>query len=117
MVETLHITHCFRPRVLSSKQILDFDHKLAEIGCKMIFLKASQAPIWDRCFKNREREEFLQKYGTKYGLDLIDIHEYFVNEQEITEHLVARSKMDTVILDADGPVFEVLGKAYPFWMK
>jgi GTPase SAR1 family protein len=46
VVDTLHLTHCFRPGVVTWSQVGDLDERLARIGAKLVVLRASEEAIW-----------------------------------------------------------------------
>ena len=43
------------------------------------------------------------------------VHAYYVKEQESMEALAKRSRMDTLVLEAEDSLEENLGKAYALW--
>lgn len=117
LIDTLHVTHCFRPGVLSWGDVSSVDSELADINCKLIYLKASEDTIWERSIMQREDTQFIRGYARKFGADLAQIYSYFLREQALMEKLVCGSKMKKLILSNDGTVGEILGQAYEFWLN
>jgi thymidylate kinase len=116
IIDTLHITHCFRPGILLWSDVRDFDKKLADLGCKLIFYKVNKQSIWERGIWGRRNNQFITKYGKKFGKNLKEIHQYFVEEQKKMQNLVKKSKMKKIIIDGDGDIDQSVKKAYSFWI-
>jgi len=116
-IDTLHITHCFRPGVLTWDEVSDFDRRLAQTGCKLLFLRATERTIWQRAVWDRRDNEFITYYGKRYGDSLEGIHRYYVNEQDKMLDVIKRSAMDRLILGSDGPVSEISREAYDYWVS
>ena len=116
-IDTLHLTHCFRPGVLGWDDVRDFDRRLSMLGCRLLFLRATKETIRERAILERKDNEFITRYGRKYGDGLEAIHRYFVGEQEKMLALVGQSQMETLILEADDPASELSQRAFDFWMR
>jgi GTPase SAR1 family protein len=115
-IDTLHITHCFRPGVIGWDAVASFDRRLADLGCRLIFLRASAQTIWERTIWDRRDNEFITYYGRKYGDSIEGIHAYYVQEQRNMLEIAERSGMRGVILDCDGPASDLSGEVYDYWM-
>lgn len=115
IVETLHLTLALRPGLLTRKQILDYDERLAELGCKLVFIHISSQAHWQRCIWERRNNGFITKYGVKYGRDLTEIHNYYMREQDQMLELFEHSQMNKLLLDGELPSETMLETAYRFW--
>ncbi len=115
-IDTLHITHCFRPGLLSWEQVASFDRRLAELGCKLLVLRATRETIWERAILGRKDNRFITYYGKKYGESLEEIHSYYGQEQEGMLGLVGRTGMETKILDCERAVSDLSEEAFDYWM-
>jgi hypothetical protein len=60
LIDTLHLTHCVRPGVVKWGDVERFDSRLAELGCKLCFLRVSPVAIWERGITPRQNEQFIQ---------------------------------------------------------
>jgi thymidylate kinase len=117
IIETLHITQCFRPGVLRLKDVLRYDRRLAEQDCRLVFLKVNPETLWERCIKARQDNEFITQYGKKYGTTLDEIHGYYVEEQALMERVIGKSVLEKLTVELDGPIYKPLEETYEFWMK
>ena len=116
LIETLHITQCFRPGVISWNYVKSYDKKLSSCNFKLIFLKINKDIIWERTIEKRKNTPFIQKYAKKFGRDLKEIHTYFIKEQEEMEKLIEKSSLKKKIIFNNGDLSNIEDKAYSFWM-
>jgi len=117
IVDTLHLTHCFRPGVVQWSDVEPYDERLAALGCKMLFLRGSEDTIWERGIKPRLDQQFIQEYARKFGRTHEEIHSYFVREQEKLVKLFSFSAMTKRLLQNDGGIDSVLEEAVRFWSE
>ena len=117
IIDTLHITHCVRPGVITWADVEDYDFRLKQLDCKVIFLKALPETIWQRGILPRRNERFITNYGQKFGKSPTEIHRYFIGEQERLEQLTLNSQLDTLYLAAEGDIQRAVESAYDFWMQ
>jgi thymidylate kinase len=117
VIDTFHLTHCVRPGVVKWKDVEAFDHRLAALGCKLLFLEVPPAAIWERGIVPRSNQQFILEYTRKFGRNHEEIHEYFVNEQETLKKLFERSSMPKLLLDNEGAPEQAADAAYNFWME
>jgi hypothetical protein len=115
LIDALHLTHCVRPGVVNWSDVELFDLRLAELGCKLLFLKVDPATLWERGIKARIGEQFVQEYAKKFGSTHNEIHDYFVREQDELEKLFLRSVMTKLLLHNDHSPDNVLEAASQFW--
>jgi hypothetical protein len=115
LIDTLHLTHCVRPGVVKWSDVAPFDRRLANVGCKLLFLKVEPATILERGIKPRVGEQFIREYARKFGRTHEEIHNYFVREQNDLEGLFWRSVMPKMLLQNDHPPNNVLDAASQFW--
>lgn len=102
LIDTLHLTHAFRPGSLSWSEMGYIDLYLASLGASLIFLRAKPETLWKRLIAQGAVEESIQ---------------YYVREQEQMETLAHRSSLATLFLPAEAPPAELLKRAHAFWMK
>ena len=117
ILDTLHITHCVRPGVVRWADVAGFDERLAAVGCKLLFLEATPAAIWERGIQKRRSEQFIREYARKFGGTIEEIHQYFVREQETLSGLFSQSAMAKDRLRDEGVGESALDAAYKFWTE
>jgi hypothetical protein len=117
LIDALHLTHCVRPGVVQWNDVEAFDRRLAAAGCKLLFLQATPATIWERGIEPRANQQFIQQYARKFGRSLEEIHGHFVGEQERLVELFSRSAMTKRLLHNDGPLQGALEEAAGFWRE
>lgn len=117
LIDTLHITHCFRPGIVTWEDVKEIDQQLADLQVKLLFLKAHDETIWTRGIWRRREVEFITGYGQKFGTSLKAIHHYFIQEQADMEKMLQQSSMDKLILTIDQPLETYFRQAYDFWMS
>jgi ABC-type dipeptide/oligopeptide/nickel transport system ATPase component len=117
LIDTLHLTHCFRPGIIEWGDVSEYDTKLMQIECKLIFIKAKLATIWARGIVPRLNEQFMLDYAKKYGNTTEAILQYFIKEQQDLEKLVTKCKLEKIYLDAEDDFELNMRKAYHFWIK
>ncbi len=115
LVDTLHLTHCVRPGVVTWPDVSAIDSRLAASGCKLLFLEATPDEIWNRGIAPRVEEQFLRNYARKFGSTLDEIHAHFIREQEILLGHFERSAMPKLRLRADDPQ-TIQDAAFRFWI-
>lgn len=118
VVDTLHLTQCFRPGVLRWEQVAPLDARLARLDARLLFLRASRDSIWSRGIEPRRNDEFMTGYALgRFGRSLQEVHEYFVAEQEKMAQLLSRTRLRHLEIDADRAVEETASDAYRFWQS
>jgi hypothetical protein len=117
LVDSLHLTHCFRPGVVKWSDVVPFDRRLATVGCKLLFLQGRPATIWERGIRPRVDQQFIQEYARKFGRSHEEIHSYFVREQEQLVELFSRSVMTKRLLQSDGALDDAVQEALRFWTE
>lgn len=117
LVDTLHLTHCHRPGVVSWSDVAALDGRLAELGARLLFLHASPETLWRRGIEPRLAEPFMTGYaGPRWGPSVEDVHRRFVAEQESMRALLARTRMAHRSVAADGPLAGYLEDCLDFWL-
>ncbi len=118
VVDTLHLTPCHRPGVLDWERVSGFDHRLASIGARLLFLHGSAQTIWDRGIAPRRDQEFITGYACpKFGKTLEEIHQYFVVEQERMRQRLSDTNITYREIDADNDFDSNVEEAYEFWLS
>jgi hypothetical protein len=117
VVDTLHLTHCRRPGVITWSEVAPFDRRLAALGARLLFMRASPATMWRRAVEGRRDSDFIAQYATRrFGPSLERIHRHLIAEQDAMEQDLARSAIDRQSLGADGALESYLEPAYDFWL-
>jgi hypothetical protein len=117
LIDALHLTHCVRPGIVQWSDVEEYDRRLAALGCKLLFLRATPAAIWERGIKPRAKKQFMQEYARKFGQSEEEIHRYFVGEQETLAGLFSRSAMPKLLVRSDGATDDVLRGVFRFWTE
>lgn len=117
LVDTFHLTHCVRPGVVEWNGVEGFDRRLAALGCKLLFLQATPATIWERGIKPRADQQFIQQYARKFGRTEEEIHRHFVREQETLAGLFSRSVMPKLLVQTDLTRDNGLEEAFLLWTE
>jgi hypothetical protein len=117
IVDTLHLTQCHRPGVLTWDQVRTFDERLLRLGARLLFLHGTPATLWNRGMEPRAHEEFILGYARpRFGANLSEIHRYFVAEQAAMRGHLSRTRLPSLLLDAEGEDHSNLDRAYAFWL-
>lgn len=95
LIDTLHLTHVFRPAILRWSELGYVDRELDRFGARMVFLKAAPQTL-----KGRLPE---------------DAYSYSIKEQEQMEALARKSHLPVLFLDAEEETGAIVEKAYRFW--
>lgn len=95
LIDTLHLTHAFRPAILRWSELGYVDRELDRFGARMVFLKASPHTLRNRL------SEAVQAYSIK--------------EQEQMEALARKSQLPVLFLDVEEGSGAIVEKAYRFW--
>jgi hypothetical protein len=102
--------------VLTWENVAPLDSQLASLGVRLLFLRASPGSIWTRGIDARRNEQFINSYACpRFGVNLHQIHDYFVAEQERMGALLGRTSLPYLELDADRDLEGNVEAAYAFW--
>lgn len=115
IIETFHITQCFRPGIIGLSDVSNIDIALSNIGCKTLFLRASDTTIWERGIESRRNTDYIQNYARKFGSNLKDIHHYFCQEQSRMLELVKKSIIPYKIFNVEDD--QLVEKAFKYWIR
>ena len=117
LIDTLHLTHCLRPGIMTWEDAATFDRRLARLGCRLIVLRASPEVVWERSIEARTTWSFLRNYMSKFGRTDEELHRYFMYEQEQFIQMFERSAMAKLLMLNNGAVESITGEAYKFWRE
>ncbi|MDT4898940.1 MAG: hypothetical protein QOH25_4017 [Acidobacteriota bacterium] len=117
LIDTLHLTHCLRPGVLTWEDVAAFDRRLAHLGCRLLVLQAGAEVVWERSIESRTTWSFLRNYMSKFGRTDEELHKYFMYEQEQFAEMFEKSAMPKLLMPNDGDVESITGAAYKFWRE
>lgn len=95
LIDTLHLTHAFRPAILRWSELGYVDRELDRFGARMVFLRAGARILRDRLSEAA--------------------YAYSIKEQEQMEALAHKSHLPVLILDAEEETGAIIEKAYRFW--
>lgn len=115
IIDTLHLTHCFRPGVVQWPEVRAIDERLAAIGCKLLFLHASRETLWTRAIEASADSQFLREYARKFGQTNEELHEYFLREQSGLHELFERSNLEKLQIENDAAAVAAADRAFEFW--
>jgi hypothetical protein len=96
IVDTLHLTHCLRPGVVTWDDVAPYDERLAAIGCKLVLLT-------------------VDAYARKFGSTNDAILDHFAGEQQALLAMLKRTRMPALHLQADGDLATIARAAFAFW--
>jgi hypothetical protein len=117
VIDTLHLTHCHRPGVVAWSDVAPVDARLAQLGARLVFLESSPETIWRRGILPRAEDSFIREYAQRrFGPTLEEIHRYFVTEQTRMRALLDRSRLPSLVLDADADMGTNVARAMEFWL-
>ena len=105
VVDTLYMTHVFRPGVVTWEDVAPFDSRLAALGARLIFLHVTPEIL--RARLQRRDPGFLAYAARLTG----DVHRRFVDEQEAMRSLLARTRLPVTSVAGDAPVAELVVSA------
>lgn len=117
LIDSLHLTHCLRPGILTWEDAASIDRRLAEIGCKLLLLTGAQETIRARTIHARADSQFLMQYAAKFGQTLEMIHAHFVNEQAQFVRMFEQSSLQKRVFENDGSLDTIVEQAHVFWMQ
>ncbi len=115
LIDTLHLTHCLRPGVLSWADAAACDRRLANAGCKLLVLHATAEVVRERALNARAEWPFLQQYAAKFGRTHDELHTYFMTEQAEFTRMYQRSVMPKLLLPNDETLADIVGAADRHW--
>lgn len=117
IVDTLHLTQCHRPGLLEWADVSALDHRLADLGTGMVFLRGSADTLWQRGIEPRLQEEFMLGYALgRFGRTPREVHDYFAREQDAMARHLEQTALPYLVLDAEASPDRNLAAAYQFWL-
>lgn len=117
VVDSLHLTHCLRPGILTWEDAAPIDIRLAAISCKLLLLTGNKDTIWTRTIQGRGDSQFLTQYALKFGQIQQQIYAHFLDEQTKFVHMFGQSVMDKRVFENDGSLDNIVEAAYTFWLE
>jgi len=115
LIDSLHLTHCLRPGILTWEDAAPIDQRLAAMGCKLLLLTGKEETIRARTIQARSGSQFLTQYAGKFGQTLEMIRAHFVGEQSEFLRLFGRSALEKRMFENDGSLDTIVEEAYRFW--
>jgi len=115
LIDSLHLTHCLRPGILTWDDAAPIDRRLAEIGCKLLLLTGTPETIRTRTIRTRADSQFLTQYAAKFGQTLEMIHAHFVREQADFTRMFGQSALEKRMFENEGSLDTIVDDAYGFW--
>jgi hypothetical protein len=117
LIDSLHLTHCLRPGVVTWSDVAPIDRRLAAVDCKLLLLKGSDETIWSRTVQARAESQFLTEYAAKFGRTHAELHAHFVGEQAEFVRLFGQCKLEKRMLENDARLDTIVAEAYEFWLR
>jgi thymidylate kinase len=119
IIDTLHITLCFRPGNISWREVAAYDKHLAEMNCRLVFIKALPETIWERAILKRSAADtlYLSKYQKKYGKTLEQVHQYYMNEQEKMLQIITKSALQQITIFSEETIEVNKNIVFGFWQQ
>ncbi len=115
LIDTLHLTHCVRPGVLTWADAAPFDRRLAAAGCKLLVLQAAAEVVWQRAIEARADWPFLREYAAKFGSTHEELHDYFMSEQTAFARMYEQTALPKLLCANDATLAEIVDRADEFW--
>lgn len=115
LIDTLHLTQCLRPGLLTWRDVAAFDQRLATLGCKLLLLRGPRDVVWERCIKARASWWLNGEYARRFGRTHDEVHGYFLGEQERFDEMAEKSRLPTLVADNNGEVEDVIDSAHEHW--
>ena len=117
LIDSLHLTHCLRPGVVTWSDVAPIDRRLAEVGCKLVLLTGGEETIRARTIQGRADSQFLTEYARKFGRTHDELHAHFVGEQEEFVRMFAQSKLRKRVFENDGGLDTIVADVFGFWQR
>jgi hypothetical protein len=116
LIDSLHLTHCVRPGVLTWAEAAPIDRRLAAIGCKLLLLTGTERTIWSRSIQARADSQFIREYARKFGGTPEEIHAHFVAEQAEFVRMLALSSLHKRTMANNEDIDSAVERAADFWL-
>lgn len=117
LIDSLHLTHCLRPGVVTWSDVAPVDRRLAMVGCKLVLLTGSQETIRARVIEARADSQFLSEYALKFGRRHEELHRHFVSEQAEFIRMFGQSKLQKRVFENDGGLDTIVIDVFDFWQR
>jgi hypothetical protein len=118
VVDTLHLTHCLRPGILSWADVGDIDRRLAAIGGRLLLLDAEDETVRQRTVAARFQTEFIQGFALgRFGHTERDLVAHFQRERDRFRTMYANSVLPKLRVAAETPVERIADAALDFWLE
>jgi hypothetical protein len=116
LIDSLHLTHCLRPGVVTWNDVAPIDRRLAAVGCRLLLLKGKDETIWSRTIQARADSQFLTEYAAKFGRTHAELQAHFINEQAEFVRMFEQSALQKRMLENDETLDTIVAEAYEFWL-
>jgi hypothetical protein len=117
LIDSLHLTHCLRPGVLTWREVAPIDRRLAMAGCKLVLLTGSSETIRARTIQARADTQFLTEYALKFGRTHDELHAHFVGEQAEFVRMFGESKLQKRVFANDEGLGTIVADVFDFWQR
>jgi len=118
LVDTLHLTHCLRPGVVSWVDVAAVDRRLHAIGCRLVLLDARDGTVRERTVLARSTTEFIRGYARgRFGDSEAALIGHFQRERDRFRTLFAASAMAKRKIAAEDAVDDSIQAALEFWLE
>jgi hypothetical protein len=118
LVDTLHLTHCLRPGVVSWADVAGIDRRLHATGCRLLLLDAEDDTVRDRTVLARSTTEFIRGYARgRFGDSEGALIGHFQRERDRFRTLYAASAMAKRKAAAEDKMDDIIQAVLEFWLE
>jgi len=114
VLERFHFTHVYHYSHMTWEHVEPIDRRLARLNCKLCLLVIPDELLHERIISNRNLawRDYLKRYGDTDQVIL----KYYATQQNMLRGLVARSALDTLIVDTGATAIDQsLSRVLNFW--
>jgi hypothetical protein len=115
LIDTLQLTRCLRPGVVSWSDVEEVDSRLAAIGGKLLLLDAEDGTVRERSVVERADTPFIREYALgRFGPDEDHLVEHFRSERDEFRRMYRRTSLRKLLLRVESSREEIAGAAARF---
>ncbi|MGC2333421.1 MAG: hypothetical protein WA581_18370 [Candidatus Acidiferrales bacterium] len=117
LIDSLHLTHCLRPGVVTWSDVAPIDQRLTAVGCKLVLLTGSSETVRARTIQARADSQFLTEYALKFGRTHDELHAHFVGEQAEFVRMFGQSSLRKRMFANDEGLDTIVADVFDFWQR
>jgi len=114
LLERFHFTHVCHYSHVTWEHVSPIDHRLAKLDCKLCLLVIPDELLRERIITGRDSawHDYLKRYGATDE----EILQYYTTQQNILRDLLARSELETRIIDTGAATIDqAMTQVLDFW--